>query len=336
MLHAFAPRSASASDYTPVERRAASILRQNSDTFNAGMPEKVTETCVDEADPLLRIHLTDISHCPDLYPVFQASPSICSLELQFRTSVSSYEDMCNRGLNSRDARMLVNCFRISQCLIQLRLRNNNVTDEIITALFPGLFCCMQLVELDLSFNKISDQGAKLLSNMLRSEYCLTDLDLSHNDISSDGCKRISTRLQDTSSLQNLNLSVNRINDSGAIDLLKALSTNQTVLNIALSSNQITHTSFASLTNLIQQNHTIILVDLSGNEFRRPINDGDFSLFLDSIESNPNKPQIDLRGCGLTASQKTVLDNLLHANTPNCDTSTILPSKLFSLPPQLVG
>jgi Ran GTPase-activating protein (RanGAP) involved in mRNA processing and transport len=195
---------------------------------------------------------------------------------------------------------------------------------------------MQLVELDLSFNKISDLGAKLLSNMLRSEFCLTDLDLSHNDITSYGCNRLSFRLKDTLSLQNLNLSVNRIDDSGAIDLFKALSANQTVLSIALSSNRITHTSLASLTNLVQQNHTIVTVDLSGNEFRRPISDDDFSDFIGSLASNPSKPHIDLRGCGLTPSQKTMLDAILHANTENSDKYTILPSKLFSLPPQLVG
>ena len=218
---------------------------------------------------LFLLHLNDLKTVPDLYSIFKEEPSICSLELKFSTSFSSSEDPgTRRGLDSKAANMLVDCFPISQCLIHLSLPGNNITDDIIRDLYPGLLQCFQLVELNLSYNYISDTGARLLSTLLREEYCITSLDLSHNHIGSIGCSHIAFSLKTALCLTDIDLSVNRIPDKGAIDLFSCLGEHKIAESVNLSCNRLTDRCLPALRDLLTSNETLKRVDLSGNNIEQ--------------------------------------------------------------------
>ncbi len=250
--------------------------------------------------------MTDLSTCPDLYPAFVEYPSICSLELRFSTSFSSVESAGIRGLDLDGAKILSKCLSISQCLLRLSLPGNNITDETLSCLYPGLLHCFQLVDLDLSNNRIGETGSKLLSSLLRPEYCLMTVDLSRNHIGSVGCSHLAYSLQDALCLEKLDLSVNHISDKGAMDLFSCLSTNMTVVYIGLSCNRLTERCVSFLSSLLRTNKELVHIDISGNSIGDKIQEDQFDELVKSISTQV----LDYRACGFTADQQASLKDFM--------------------------
>jgi len=266
-------------------------------------------------DPLFCLHLKDLKSVPDIYSIFVDEPSICSLELKFSTSYSSIESQTDtRGLDSRAAKMLVECFSISQCLIHLSLPGNNITDEIIRDLYPGLLQCFQLVDLNLSCNFIGDTGARLLSTLFTEHYCLTSVDLSHNHIGSIGCSHIAYSLNTALCLTELNLSVNRIPDKGAIDLFSCLCSHSIMESVNLSCNRLTDRCVSTLTSLLASNRVLKHIDVSGSDIGLALSTERFESLLEAVNT-----RVDFRSCGFSEDQLRRLNQRIA-----------LPPNMFSL------
>ena len=321
-------------DYSPSETRVVNSLRFDSQS-SSWTHEAENQQFDEENDPVLRLHLKDVSYCPNLLPVFEHSPSICSLEIQFSTSFSSFEEISRRGLSIDDAKMLARCMAISQCLIEIHLPNNNINDDVLYAMFPGLMQCLQLVDLDLSYNQISDSGAKLLSNLMRREYVLGSLNLSHNHITSSGCSRMAQRMNDSLCLYSLDLSVNRIDDTGAIDMFSALCSNETLLSLSLSCNELTERCMAFIAHSLRGNRTAKVIDVSGNGVAGQLTEAHFDILEDSFASNTTLEVLDLRGCGFSSEHIARLTRERKANDriliPLLDSAKLSPTQFVPSP-----
>jgi Ran GTPase-activating protein (RanGAP) involved in mRNA processing and transport len=251
----------------------------------------------DSSDQLYRLCMSQLDKCPDLYPIFEQNPCLCSVSLSFSTSFSSNEEKAEKGLGLEGAKTLSKCFSISQCLLELHLPGTNISDTILECLYPGLLHCFQLVDLDLSYNFIGDSGAKLLSALFAEEYCLTSVNLSHNHIGSFGCSHLAFSLKTALCLADLDLSVNHICDKGAMDLFSCLTSHETVEAVSLSCNRLTDRTVPFLSSLLEsENTTIELIDVSGNPLAANLSPEKHDLFMQALRG---RIVVDLRNCGFS-------------------------------------
>ncbi len=266
--------------------------------------------------PLMRLHLTNVNSLPDLESVFKNCPLLCSVVINFSTSLSSKDVSKNRGLSVHAARRLGNYLKFSQCLLVISLSGANISDESLAALFPGLRCCMQLVELDLARNHISTEGAFLISHLLRKEYCLNILNLEQNDISRQGCFHISLSLASNTTLESLNLSLNPIGDNGAGDILRSLCLNFCLNHMAISCCNLTNATLPFVAILLSENDSLSHLDISGNPLGKDVDESKITLLLDALSSNHSMDNLDVRGCDFdpaTAQQIISPFRKSHAN-----------------------
>lgn len=92
-------------------------------------------------------------------------------------------------------------------------------------------------------------------------------------------------------MKNLNLKLNRIDDKGGSKLCIDLLNNNSNLDfISLSSNSLGHMFCESLAEFLKLNRTIKRLDISCNF----IDDSNASTLKDSLESNSNIVEIDVR------------------------------------------
>jgi len=156
----------------------------------------------------------------------------------------------------------------NQILKALNLKNPrlfSLGEETTIHIAKGLRVNSCLVEIHLREHNMTDFGADWLADNLRHNQTLKLLDLSRNLISERGCHSLSLHLlQHDTPLEILDLSVNRIDDDGAFHLANALLKNTKLKTLGLASNKISTAGFLSLVTALKRNTTLTSLYVFGN------------------------------------------------------------------------
>lgn len=213
-----------------------------------------------------------------------------------------------------DGASLVECIRLSTCLVSLSLPCNLLDDDLLKMLLSGLVANKTLRELDLSHNRVGDQGARRLAKYLLRTDVLAKLDLGDNIIRYEGSRCIGQALRTNTSLQVLSLKHNRLDDGSGAKLFNDLQQNHGLTDLNLSANQLASRTVTKLAELLDSECVIEVLDIScnklfDNEAEDVVRD-DMLRNLEglraSLNSNSTLRNIDLRSCGLPKAMEREL------------------------------
>jgi hypothetical protein len=107
-------------------------------------------------------------------------------------------------------------------LLDLNLRDCNITDYIVKEITEALEINNTLTELDLQGNNIGDDGAIALGKALKINRTLTFIDLAYNNIEDTGTLAIAEALKTNEIIKNVDLAHNKKISSGIKDHVKSL------------------------------------------------------------------------------------------------------------------
>lgn len=136
------------------------------------------------------------------------------------------------------------------------------------------------------------------------------MNLSDNSIHYEGSRYIAQALKVNKSLKHLNLKLNRIDDKGGAKLCTDLQNNNSQLeSLSLSSNSLGHMFCESLSEFLKLNRTIKRLDISCNF----IEDSNASTLKDSLESNTNIIEVDVRNNQLSPPVEREINEIVTKN-----------------------
>lgn len=192
-------------------------------------------------------------------------------------------DFSNNKLSSASVPWIIK--GLGNSIVSVKLNNNLIDDEGISALCEHLSSCPNLSILDLSNNKINDNGCKAISQLLASDSVnIPSVQLSNNNISDEGAEALAELLATDKKINSLNLCCNSVGDSGATALAKALTENTTLNSVNLSNNNIGATGALAIRDLLSSNKDINTFNISnnsnlksGNELNEFLNVSGYSL-----------------------------------------------------------
>ena len=214
------------------------------------------------------------------------------------------------GMKMSDAKIFSECLRSTQSLIFLSMPGNLIDDDLISILIKGLMLNKTISQLDLSHNKISNSGARKLAKYLLASKILTHLNLNDNSIHYEGSRYMAQALKVNKSLKHLNLKLNRIDDKGGAKLCTDLLNNDSQLeSFSMSSNSLGHMFCESLAEFLKLNRTISRLDISCNF----IDDSNASTLKDSLESNTNIIEVDVRNNQLSEPIEREINEIVTRN-----------------------
>jgi hypothetical protein len=128
------------------------------------------------------------------------------------------------------------------CIEVLDLSNNALGDTGLRSLLDGLKqpCGLRhsLERLTLRDNNLSDRVITELMAFVREQGVITKLDISWNLVGKRGCVAIGECLRENATLRELNLAFNAIHDDHLDPIAKALSTNVALVRLDLSFNHL--------------------------------------------------------------------------------------------------
>ena len=243
--------------------------------------------------------------------VFRNLPNLAYLTLTYGAKHVGMEyERPLFGMKMSDAKIFAECLRSTQSLIYLSLPGNLIDDDLISILIKGLMLNKTISQIDLSHNKISNSGARKLAKYLLASKILTHLNLSDNSIHYEGSRYIAQALKVNKSLKHLNLKLNRIDDKGGAKLCNDLQNNHSQLeSLSLSSNSLGHMFCESLSEFLKLNKTIKRLDISCNF----IEDSNASTLKDSLESNTNIIEVDVRNNQLSLPVEREINEIVTKN-----------------------
>ena len=251
-----------------------------------------------------------LSHL-DMGIVFRYLPNLAYLSLTYGAKHVGMEyERPLFGMKMSDAKIFSECLRSTQSLIFLALPGNLIDDDLISILIKGLMLNKTISQLDFSHNKISNSGARKIAKFLLQTQILTHLNLSDNMIHYEGSRYLAQALKVNKSLKNMSLKLNRIDDKGGSKLCIDLLNNQSSLEtISLSSNSLGHMFCESLAEFLKINRTIRRLDISCNF----IDDSNASTLKDSLESNSNIIEVDVRNNQLSEETEAEINEIITRN-----------------------
>ncbi|XP_006877048.1 PREDICTED: ribonuclease inhibitor [Chrysochloris asiatica] len=199
------------------------------------------------------------------------------------------------GVTAANCKELCSIVATKHCLRELDLGDNQLGDEGLATLCPGLLSpssrlrtlwiwecgfsaegCKSLSgilrakeslrELSLAGNELGDQGAKLLCEALREPACrLESLWVKSCGLTDACCQDFSTMLAQNRRLQELQLSNNKLGDLGVQLLCQGLGQPGTTLRaLWLGDCEVTDSGCTTLASLLLSNHSLRELDLSNN------------------------------------------------------------------------
>jgi Ran GTPase-activating protein (RanGAP) involved in mRNA processing and transport len=218
------------------------------------------------------------------------------------------------GMQMADAASLVECIRLSQCIVSLSLPCNLLDDDLLKMLLSGLVANKTLRELDLSHNRVGDQGARRLAKYLLRTDVLAKLDLGDNMIRYEGSRCIGQALRTNFSLKVLSLKHNRLDDASGAKLFNDLQQNRGLTDLNLSANQLASRTVSKAAEYLTSECCIERLDLSCNKFldneAEDVVRDDMLRNLEglrsALSSNSTLQVIDLRSCGLPKNMEREL------------------------------
>jgi Ran GTPase-activating protein (RanGAP) involved in mRNA processing and transport len=126
----------------------------------------------------------------------------------------------------------------------------------------------------------------------------------------EGSRYLAQALKVNKSLRYLNLKLNRIDDKGGSKLCIDLQNNNSNLEyLSLSSNSLGHMFCESLAEFLKINRTIRRIDISCNF----IDDSNANTLKDSLESNSNIIEIDVRNNQLSEETEAEINEIVTKN-----------------------
>lgn len=257
------------------------------------------------------LNISQMTSHLDTSVVFRHLPNLSYLTLTYGAKHVGMEyERPLFGMKMSDAKIFAECIRSTQSLIYLSLPGNLIDDDLISILIKGLMLNKTISQIDLSHNKISNSGARKLAKYLLASKILTHLNLSDNSIHYEGSRYIAQALKVNKSLKHLNLKLNRIDDKGGAKLCTDLQNNHSQLeSLSLSSNSLGHMFCESLSEFLKLNRTIKKLDISCNF----IEDSNASTLKDSLESNTNIIDVDVRNNQLSPAVEREINEIVTKN-----------------------
>ena len=186
------------------------------------------------SEALLRRSLTKVRKTIFSLRLF-VLPSTVSHSISYlgRTQI----DLSQRGLLSSDAMLVKMALLQNACLTVLKLGYNDLRDDGVVTLAPGISAHKALTSLDLGFNNVGDEGCKalayaMLSSSPRGESTtdgscengtLQTLYLAGNIIGEDGALALADVIRRGCGLRKLHLTGNRLGPDGVKALTEAIS-----------------------------------------------------------------------------------------------------------------
>lgn len=104
----------------------------------------------------------------------------------------------------------------------LKLGYNDLRDDGVSILAPGITCHPSLKVLDIGFNSIGDMGCTILSKSLNENFVLETLYLTGNSIGEQGVAELSQTLTKGCGILQLYLTANKIGPRGVMHLAKSI------------------------------------------------------------------------------------------------------------------
>lgn len=126
----------------------------------------------------------------------------------------------------------------------------------------------------------------------------------------EGSRYLAQALKVNKSLRSMNLKLNRIDDKGGSKLcIDLLNNNANLEFLSLSSNSLGHMFCESLAEFLKINQTIRRVDISCNF----IDDSNANTLKDSLETNTNIIEIDVRNNQLSEETEAEINEIAMRN-----------------------
>lgn len=228
----------------------------------------------------------------EISEVFKYLPNLSYLTLTYgaKHMDRNYERQAF-GMKMSDAKNFQSCLRSTTSLTYLALPGNLIDDDLVSILAKGLMLNKTITQLDLSHNKIGNSGARKIAKYVLATQILTHLNLGDNQVFYEGSRYLAQALKCNKSLINLDLRLNRLDDKAGSKLcIDLLNNNSGLEEINLSSNLLANNFCESLSEFLKLNRSIKCLDISCNS----IEDENSATLKDSLQSNPNIIQIDVR------------------------------------------
>lgn len=175
-------------------------------------------------------------------------------------------NLSHQGVNFRIARSFAECLRVNTFIKNLKLKDNVLGTEGVSAICKALKDNYHVEHLDLGTNNAGPGASEAICEMLHNNSYITELSLADNKLDDQSLADILEAVKFMGTVQALNLSHNSGNkETGRAlgDLLRA-GTDAVLNTLDLSWNKITHVGAIQIAEGLVHNQILVRLDLSWN------------------------------------------------------------------------